>query len=83
MVIGTLAAIVYHTTIHEMYIRSVSTTGTYLPDYCHGSLYIVRPRVGLALAEGARSVFHHYHSEDLFITGQNKSFKRRFKAIVF
>ena len=43
--------------------------GTYLPDYCNGNLYSLRPSVGLALAEGARSVFHHYHAEDLFITG--------------
>jgi len=29
-------------------------TRTYLPDYCNGNLYSLRPRVGLALAEGSR-----------------------------
>ena len=49
--------------------ESMNLLGTYLPDYCNGNLYSLRPSVGLALAEGARSVFHHYHAEDLFITG--------------
>ena len=45
--------------------------GSYLPDYCNGNLYSLPPKVGLALAVGARSVYHYYLAEDSYITGNN------------
>ena len=58
---------------HILIFITISWTpaGRHLPDYCNGNLYALTPKVGLGLAEGARSTYHYFLAEDCYITGNN------------
>ena len=44
----------------------------FLPDFCYGIINVMSPKVGLALAEAARSKVKGTLVNDVFLTGREK-----------